>query len=467
MCMANYGQHIVVGREKGINGAKARTRQEREIVKLHDRLPAITPTQRRWMENLFDKVGYYRSKKVRCSCCGGDNKVEAMDFTVLTNTVVSPNMVCEHCGQRIDIVPYAEAPQIHHGDYVDYKRCIFINNINEYTVFRVYWSSRSNVNMLAGSKPTEYEQKEIFEIWMSDDGKEKIFSAEYNRGTYHFTWLWDKPWKFAKHNGHATGYYVFDDVYDIYGSKIYGRAYPTHKARRNGFTNAFLHDISNKGYLSASDALRGILTDRLAEEFAKTRQYGMLAYLMSHPGVDLSKRMYAVHICNRNKYIIQDADIWIDHLDLLEYFGKDTHNAKYICPEHIDKEHLRLSKKKTEIEKKKEAMKMEREYQHYRKKYFNIQFGTKDISISVLKSVKEFYEEGEKMHHCVAGYCNIREHPHSLILSARDSQGERIETIEVNLKTRKVVQSRGIMNSATPKHDEIVRLTENFFKKYK
>ena len=46
----------------------------------------------------------------------------------------------------------------------------------------------------------------------------------------------------------------------------------------------------------------------------------------------------------------------------------------------------------------------------------------------------------------------------SLILSAKDKAGNRIETIELSLKTFKVVQSRGVCNTNTPMHDEIIEL---------
>ena len=59
----------------------------------------------------------------------------------------------------------------------------------------------------------------------------------------------------------------------------------------------------------------------------------------------------------------------------------------------------------------------------------------------------EFYEEGKAMHHCV--YTNAYYNDeNSLILSAR-IDGERIETVEVDLQTLKVVQSRGVAY-ATP-----------------
>lgn len=66
-------------------------------------------------------------------------------------------------------------------------------------------------------------------------------------------------------------------------------------------------------------------------------------------------------------------------------------------------------------------------------------------------------EEGTAMHHCVyqMGYYKKL---NSLILSAKDNQGNRIETVEVNTLTFEVVQSRGVCNSNTPQHKKIIDL---------
>ena len=66
------------------------------------------------------------------------------------------------------------------------------------------------------------------------------------------------------------------------------------------------------------------------------------------------------------------------------------------------------------------------------------------------------------MHHCVFSneyYLKAD----SLILSAT-IDGKRIETIEISLKTMKVVQSRGVCNKNTEHHDQIVNLVNKNMK---
>lgn len=68
--------------------------------------------------------------------------------------------------------------------------------------------------------------------------------------------------------------------------------------------------------------------------------------------------------------------------------------------------------------------------------------------------------EGEAMHHCVYNMKYFSK-DNSLILSARDKDGNRLETIELDLRTLEIVQSRGKCNGTTPYHDQIVSLVKD------
>ena len=109
------------------------------------------------------------------------------------------------------------------------------------------------------------------------------------------------------------------------------------------------------------------------------------------------------------------------------------------------------------IEKQKhKAMENEQRFQELKGKFFGIAFTDGTIQVRVLESVLDFLEEGTAMHHCV--YSNeYYLKPDSLILSAC-IDGKRVETIEVSLKTLKVLQSRGVCNKNTEYHDRIIEL---------
>ena len=81
------------------------------------------------------------------------------------------------------------------------------------------------------------------------------------------------------------------------------------------------------------------------------------------------------------------------------------------------------------------------------------------IVIAPLKSLEEFKQEGEEMHHCVFSN-EYWKRADCLILSAK-IENQRVETIEVNLKTFAVIQSRAKCNETSEHHDMIVGLVKN------
>ena len=62
------------------------------------------------------------------------------------------------------------------------------------------------------------------------------------------------------------------------------------------------------------------------------------------------------------------------------------------------------------------------------------------------------------MHHCVyaMGYYDYNKKPNCLILSAKDSEGKRLATIEYNMKDLTIVQCRAACNQV-PERDEEIR----------
>ena len=117
----------------------------------------------------------------------------------------------------------------------------------------------------------------------------------------------------------------------------------------------------------------------------------------------------------------------------------------------------RMMEKREAEKKRKEALYWEEQYQQAKKKFLGILIHEGRIVIKPIQSVKEMQEEGDEMHHCVATNEYYKKDD-SLILSAKNVEGERLETIEVNLKKFEVVQCFGPCNSRTEHHDEILKL---------
>jgi len=181
----------------------------------------------------------------------------------------------------------------------------------------------------------------------------------------------------------------------------------------------------------------------------------------------------SVKIAIRNNYIVKDAGIWYDYLELLRFFQKDLHNAKFVCPKNLHKEHNYWMKKKQKIDEinrlEKERLniirqqqkieKLEAEYLETKSKFFHLEFKQGDITISLLKNVNEFKEEGTALNHCV--YTNAYySKKDSLIFSAK-VKGKRTETIEFIISKMKVVQARGFSNNSSKQHDQILDLFNN------
>lgn len=194
------------------------------------------------------------------------------------------------------------------------------------------------------------------------------------------------------------------------------------------------------------------------------------------------KKTTAVKIAMRHKYDFKTVE-WKDLIDMLIYLGKDIHNPLLVCPKNLTELHDKISNecrrkrekliaKRHEIEKNKRERELLRRMQQEEeakksyskrwKKFLGIVIMGNGITIKPLQSVEEFKEESDTMHHCVFSnaYYDGRRHPYSLILSAQ-KEGERIETIEVDISDFHIVQSRGKYNKNTEYHDDIVSLVNN------
>jgi len=207
------------------------------------------------------------------------------------------------------------------------------------------------------------------------------------------------------------------------------------------------------------------------ETLFKAKQYSLMYKCPDNSGA-ITRYWPSIKICIRNKYIVKDAGIWIDYLDLLRYFNKDLHNSKYVCPKNLKREHDRLVAKKRTIQKRQDLERQrkrvadaEKHYKQMRAAFIGLQFSDGELTVKVLESVQEFMDEGDALKHCV--FANeYYEKPDSLVLSARINE-KPIETIEVSLKSMKIVQARGEGNKATEYNERIVKLVNSNLKTIK
>lgn len=424
------------------------------VAELSAKLPAITEKQKQWAKDTcFEKIGYYNKGEVWCMNCGRVHEKKASPLGI---DLVGDETVCPHCGTHLKLKNSRKRKSIERWYFTIATTCRGFQVFRHFIIERSMYKVSENIS---GGHEPYFSINEAVQNWITEDGKEYIM-ARPCKCIPHIYDAWDfkKPMSIKDSGSGRLRYSYSPDKYDINSEFVYPARRVIPKLKRDGFTFR-----CNK--VSASSLAVMLLTDNEAEMLIKTKQYDLL-YQKSVRGIPQDIKP-SINICNRNGYRVKDASLWMDYIHLLQHFNMDTRNAKYVCPDDLKKEHDKLLKRRNreeerqkEIDRMREAQGWEKTYAQEKGRFFGICFGNEHIVITVVQSVAEMAEEGKAMHHCVyaMGYYKKKE---SLILSAKDMNGNRIETIELNLKTFKVVQSRGVCNSNTPMHDEIINLINN------
>lgn len=413
-----------------------RTKRQKEVARLSKTLAVLTEKQEQWIkQKTFPHIAYLCKEQVWCSDCA-----EVFEYKG------GESVVCPKCAQKLKVQKSRKKFVNHEKAYV----ALYATR-KDYQVARYFLVDRA----ARKGKGTWISINEAVQIWINkNDGKRTIMARAVKfMSRYYDGWNFNSEIEIRR------------DVYSYYGSRysiwtdyILPNARFLPILKRNG-----LKQTLNK-FVDIVSLFPLLLKDNNdIEMIIKTRQYDILKFMIK---MNLEKVPFphAINICNRNSYKVKDFSMYFDYLELLTFFGKDTHNAFYVCPANLKEEHDRFVNKKRlydALEKEKEnrriAIQNEQIYKEQKGKYFGVCFGNDKIIISVLTSVDEFIKEGDAMHHCVfANRYYLKEN--SLILSAKDNEGNRIETIELDLSTFRVLQSRGRYNSNTQYHEEIISL---------
>lgn len=411
---------------------KPRTKMQKRVAELSEHLPPLTEAQICWIKrDAFSKEAYRCKKNTWCTSCG---HVFLNDFDT-----------CPHCGAKLKVVASRATKKQEKVYATIHTTC------KGFQVARHFLAKR----LTRKNNEPQYQFNECVQVWISCNGQQTIVARPCCYHSFYVD-LWDfyKPMTIKKEDK------TWRHRYDIfsYSNKIC-RVLPV--LYRNGFDGDF-HNIT------PTILYTKLLTSYQAEILIKSKQYALLQWVCQ--GGDI-RCFHAVKVCNRNGYIVKDAPTWLDYISLLEYHGLDTHNAHYVCPGNLKREHDRLQKKKDRIEhaklaekQREEMLAWEKDYMSQKGKYFGLSFNSSSIKVSVFTSVRQIEHEGNQMHHCVFSMGYYKK-PESLLLTAQDTEGHHLETVEINLDTFKVVQSRGLQNSLTQQHDEIISLCKkNMYK---
>lgn len=284
----------------------------------------------------------------------------------------------------------------------DYEYLCIVTRCKGFQVLRfVYIECWAKV----GQTPV-YTHIEAVQQWIAPDGRSATFARLRPMGFFVHGWSWSSALELRAEN---------DGKYNITPTRIYPRQRLIPELRRSGYGKQ-LPDVT------PFDLIHLLLSENKAETLLKAGQTA-----------------------------------------LVRFFGKDLHNAHFVCPADLPAAHdLYMAKKRRHMqmerrqEERRKALEQEASFVEAKGRFFGVEFSDGEICIKVLDSVEAIRQEGEAMHHCV--FTNeYYLKADSLILSAT-IDGKRIETIEVSLKRMEVVQSRGVCNKNTPYHGQILKL---------
>lgn len=416
-------------------------------------LPPITEKQAQWAyANGGHKMAFKCKSVIWCNMCGGVSEYRESD---LGCTVLGSKVRCPHCGARLKVQVSRKTK---------YREKFYFTILTTCKGYQVCRNYSVDKYICKGEEPY-YGITEVVQNWISEDGHEEIIARPASTIGWCFdNWCYNKPLEIRD-----TYRSNNIDKYHIQGSWVYPvrRLLPT--VKRNGYTGRC-------DRLPESDLIKLLLTDKEAEMLIKNGQFGLIEYKWARGYPEYGMPYgHAIRIANRNRYIVKDASMWFDYLKMLDELGLDTHNAHYVCPKELATEHDRMlarkrrrdpkwheeqARRRKEAEQsRKEAAEWEERYRAAKSRYFDICFGNKHITIRVIQSVAEMADEGNEMHHCVFDSAYYKK-PDSLIMTARDKRGKRLETVEISLKTYKVIQSRAKFNKHSKRHKEIIKLVE-------
>ena len=411
---------------------KPKTKRQYQVIQSSEQLSNVKNKMLAWAKVVcLDHKGYATKSRVGCLDCGN---------TFPPELVSRKRAVCPHCNTKI-IVEQSRKRKYEQRTYVAIAEIC-----DDFQVIRNFeLISHHNID-----KPARYCISEVLQHWILPDGKREVVARKHTLNWYCDSW--NGSMEIRKY---YPKYYETDNRYDIYPQKFHPDSEFKAEYREYGI------DDRLQG-LTFLEAIKLLPENTKAETLLKAKQYNLAGYCYNNRG-RVDRYWPSIKICMRNKYAVKDASIYTDYLDLLSYFQKDLHNAHYVCPPNLKRAHDLLVEKKRKIQERQDAerkrlkkLKDEEKFKQLKSKFFGIRFSDGTIKVKVLESIEEYMKEGDVLHHCVfTNEYYLKKD--SLILSAAVGN-KKTETIEVSLKTLKVIQCRGSLNKNTEYHDRILKL---------
>ncbi|EGK04387.1 PcfJ domain-containing protein, partial [Dysgonomonas mossii] len=354
---------------------------QKQVVEASKSLPKLTKTQIQWgYDHVIQYVGRRTDKGIiTCTKCG--HSWEGMGELAITLL----DCECPNCQSKLIVKTTKKRT---------FDDSYYMNIITAHKGYQVVRTIMLSYDAKIGES-TKLSYSEVMQRWIAPDGKHSTFARlRQTMGTMCIdSWIFHTPLELRNENSNNK-FYI--NVYDKIGSM--GEIYPRQK---------LIPELKRTGYKKALygqnplDLFRILLSDSRAETLIKVGYTKLLERIMNSGWKNIDSYWQSIKIAIRNKYKIEDAIMWCDYIDMLRFFGKDLHNAKYVCPTDLKAEHDRYVIKRTKADAQAEIEKQiakEDSFREQKGKFFGLAFSDGTISIRMLESVAEIILEGKMMH---------------------------------------------------------------------
>ncbi len=407
---------------------KPKNKFQKQIVEARRKLPEITDAQIKWAyKHCIEHLGQKTAKGViTCLECNHQ----------WTDTKKKEHCNCPNCKTKLRVV------ETRKRSFLDYEYLCIVTACEGFQVLRFLYVE---CKMKKGEAP-RYFNMEVVQRWIAPNGKYATMARLRPMGFFRQDWNWSSDLEIRPEK----------PLYNITPTEVYPRQKLIPEVERSGY-NKQLFDFT------PFDVFSFLIGNSKAETLLKAGQTDLFRYFAYNTRKDINDYWASIRICIRNGYSMNNVSEWCDYIDLLRFFDKDLHNAKYVCPKNLKAEHDKYVKKKRALleqerreKNRRKAMEKEKLFHEMKSKFFGIEFTDGLIHVRVLESVDEIMQEGDIMHHCVfSNEYHLK--ADSLILSAY-MEDKRLETIELSLSELKILQCRGVCNQNTEYHNQILNL---------
>ena len=308
--------------------------------------------------------------------------------------------------------------------------------------------------------------EEFMQVWVSAHGNVVRAKQRFSMGHYFDTFIKDSSMEIRTNKKN----YGYNRLTDISFAKLFIRSRKAQLTICNYKENQYM--MIGKHYVWLTDDME---VDKFPflETIIKQKPHIAELLLLNR----MQNEQDIVKLAWKHGYLTEDLDynLWRDTVSMARQLHYDLHNPLYVCPRNLETAHnlyaQRLNRQALLDQRRREAMRAMSDKQakerfgKFIKKFLDFCITDGRVTIQPLKSIEEFKEEGEMMHHCVFA-CGYYKKPDTLILSAQVN-GEHTETIEIDLKSFSIVQSRGVCNQPSEYHEQIKSLLLNNMYKLK